>query len=99
MLRRKTSNHALPARTYMRSGGGMHRAAARHRLPSSFSPLPVHICRDLLLATNSEDFRSLAGVLEAVAELGKVVAVTSHAQAAAAVQERPGFFQSVRQVL
>jgi len=56
-------------------------------------------CRDELLATTADDFRSFAGVLEVVAEEGTVSSVTSRAQADATQAQVPGFFDSVEQVL
>jgi hypothetical protein len=55
--------------------------------------------RDKVLSTGPEDLHSLAPVLEVVADLGQVAAVTSAGQAAAVGQQRPAFFDKTYQVL
>lgn len=51
------------------------------------------------MATSIKDFREFGEVLASVRDKGKVVAVTSAEKAAAAEQERPGFFENTLRLL
>jgi hypothetical protein len=55
--------------------------------------------RDQVLSTSAKDFQEFAEVLAAVKDKARVVAVTSADKLAAAHEERPGFFSSVKRVV
>ncbi|KFM23321.1 Presequence protease 2, chloroplastic/mitochondrial [Auxenochlorella protothecoides] len=55
--------------------------------------------RDEILGTQLSDFHDFAEVLASVRDKGRVVAVTSADKAAAAQEERPGFFNAIHKIL
>ena len=52
-----------------------------------------------MLAASADAFASLAPVLEAAAEVGRVASVTSPSAAEGAQRDSPGFFGSVTTVI